>query len=204
MQSSKARFVVLAIAMTLLMPLQIQANEAGLFVLGGMSLFNEKSSEGIAEGNHIRLGVGQQFNERLGLEMTLEYGPALGIDALVDNYADDLGVNVSSYTLLDNSKNYISLSGTWSTPLDSGFALITKVGVSHYRATAQGFVFIDESLLSLEIQEFKTEESGITPVIAAGIVLEMNDFSVIELTGTKTFEDSPVTQSLNLIYRLRI
>lgn len=176
---------------------EIDVNQFNLYVLGGLSFYQEDVDNAVGGGRGLRLGAGIQVTEKYGVEWIVDITPNIETYLIGEVLTDLIG---EPYKLETSGHVYSSLLLTSKFSLGTSFDFVAKIGYSSH------VYEIDYEFRRSEGNErvdYRLREEQSTPVVSFGVMfpIRAEDRSSLEISATRFFEQDVSATALNVTLR---
>lgn len=186
-------FISIVLMVVMSVPSLTQNSE--WYIFGGTSFWGEDRTSYVADGTSVRLGVGWQPLERIGLELVWNSVPDMGSFSELETVPEDPPFYNRDYNEYDTSTiTNISLLGTFTVPVTDNTSLLFKSG-SYFTFGEVGRYWESFNMHPVTMQSF--ERSGNTTIDLGGVDLVVSAGLLFNEKGKRSYELS-VTKNLGI------
>lgn len=178
------------------------------YVFGGTSYWGESSEAFVNDGRGIRLGVGTQTSERIGIELLWDSAPGFGSVLEITSTVIDVDTRLTIVEREEFSPTrYVSLLGTLAVPATKNLSYLFKGGVGtsgvdfkEYERTTITSSIASDIVVSEETLDISKRNSG--AIVSGGLLYRTSGKLSYELSTTRHFGDTK-SWSINAVMRYR-
>lgn len=176
---------------------RIDIDQFNIYVLGGISLYEEDVDNAVGGGRGLRLGAGAQVTQKFGVEWIVDITPNIETYLIGEVLTDFIG---EPYKLETSGHVYSTLFFTSKFSVAKNLSAVAKFGYSsHVYEIEYEFRRSGQN----ERVEYRLKENESTPVVSLGVMfpIRSEQRSLIEVSVTRFFKESVSATALNFSLR---
>ncbi len=186
-------------------------NDSSLYLLGGVSIYEENSDTATGAGLGYKLVLGIQLNDTFGFETGIDISHAADSSDvengfIIENsdFFERIGATSDDFILETETyaNRYLSLVATVTYSSSDWFALVGKVGITSYWQKTKFTMGFKEGRDQTIVTTLKGKEwsEGYAPTVTVAGRFPVGDDNAL-LSLTQIFSDDAGATSLNLSYQ---